>query len=319
MAQAAIAEARFFPVHLHKIPPHSILRFSLYVKADSAYLLFRDRDFEISADDIMRLAANGTDVLYVSDDEKGPYRQFIEDNIELILKSEETAVEEKADALYESAIGVVSDVFENPRSGETIKRSKAMVNHTVDFILSGPQAFVNLLKIRKHDFYTFAHSVNVCTFLVSLAHDLGITDQDTLKSIGEGGLLHDLGKSRIPAAIINKHGPLSPEEWDIIRKHPDYGVEIARQTRAIDDISITIIQQHHERLTGVGYPNGLAGDAMNVFARMASIVDVYDAITTNRPYSDAKNAFEAAQFLLASKEMFDSDILHLFIKMITIK
>jgi putative nucleotidyltransferase with HDIG domain len=227
-------------------------------------------------------------------------------------------MEKKAEVLYESAINVVEDVFDNPRSGETIKRSRELIGHSVDFILSGPKAYINLLKIRRHDYYTFTHSVNVCTFLISLAQSLGIDDRKTLFEIGEGGLLHDLGKSRIPSSIINKQGQLTSSEWEIMRQHPQLGVQIALETRDIAPISVTIIGQHHERRTGKGYPAGLKGMELDLYANMASIVDVYDAITTTRSYSQARSAIDAAKFLLSIREDFNEDILKRFIVILAV-
>lgn len=309
----------FMPVNLKKLPPHSVLSFDLYLRAEKKYILYRSRNIVFSMEDIQRLIENKIETLFIHYKDRKNFRTYLESNVETILKAENVPVEKKAEALYESAINVVEDVFQNPRSGESIKRSKEMVNHTVDFILSGPQAFVNLLKIREHDYYTYTHSVNVCTFLVSLAQFVGIGDAKTLKEIGEGGLLHDLGKSQIPLTLINKPGGLTGAEWEVMRRHPQFGVEIARQTRDISDVSVVIIGQHHEKLSGRGYPRGLAGSELNLFARMASIVDVYDAVTTNRSYSQARTPLEAAQLLLGKLDEFDEQIVMKFIKMITVK
>ncbi len=309
----------FSPINVHKLLPGAIIPFDLYLKIERNYVLFRHRDLPVPTEDLKRLLETSTDTVYIHNNDKKNFRAYLETNIDGVLQDDAVPVQRKAEVLYESAIHVVEDVFDNPRSGEVIQRSKQLIGHTVDFILSGPQAFVSLLKIREHDFYTFTHSVNVCTFLVSLAQNLGITDPDLLRSIGEGGLLHDLGKSRISATLINKRGPLTSSEWEEMKRHPAYGVEIAREAHHVSDTALTVIGQHHEKVSGKGYPGALAGKDLSVYARMASIVDVYDAVTTSRSYSVARTPMEGAQILLSKREDYDEQILRRFIQMIAVK
>ena len=312
-------EAYFTAIDIKKIKGNSMLNFDLYIKNDKNFILYKNRNLVLKFDELQRLYDKNLENFYIHNKDTKNFRSYLETNIGEMLESENIPVQKKAEVLFESAVNVVEDIFNNPRSGEAIQRSKEMVGHTVNFIVSAPNAFVNLMKIRRYDYYTFTHSVNVCTFLVSLAQKFNITDKQTLKEIGEGGLLHDLGKSMISSAIINKNGKLTKAEFDEIKNHPAYGVKIAKETRDITDVSLSIIGQHHEKVTGRGYPKGLQSSELNVYAKMASIVDVYDAITTNRSYSNAKSPMEAAQFLLSIKEEFDSKILMTFIKMLAVQ
>jgi putative nucleotidyltransferase with HDIG domain len=312
-------EFYFSPINIKKIHPNSMIKFDLYIKSAQRFVLYKNRQLVINQDDIDRLLGNSVDTLYIHNKDKKNFRSYLEDNIENLLQADNVSNQRKAEVLHESAINVVEDIFDNPRSGSAIQRSKEIIGHTVDFILASPQSFANLLKIRKHDFYTYTHSVNVCTFLVSLARELGISEKKDLKAVGEGGLLHDLGKSKVPSSIINKPGKLVKAEWEVMKMHPTYGVEIAKSTREIDEISLIIIGQHHEKPSGDGYPDGLTRDQLSVFAKMASVVDVYDAITTTRSYSSARSPMEAAQFLLEHKEEFDEKIILKFIRMLAVK
>lgn len=308
----------FSPIELNRLQINKIITFDLYLNVDDKYILYKNRDIRISADDLQRLIDHDKTVLYIHNNDKKNFRIYMENSLESILKSDLVPMGKKAEILYESAINVVEDVFANPRSGEIIQRSRQLINHSVDFILSDAKAYVNLLKIRRHDYYTFTHSVNVCTFLVSLAQNLGIDNKKTLLEIGEGGLLHDLGKSQIPSSIINKQGQLTSSEWHIMRQHPQLGLQLAKDTREMAQISLIIIGQHHERCSGKGYPDGLKGSELNLYANMASIVDVYDAITTNRSYSQAKTPVDAAKFLLSVREDFDEGILKRFISALAV-
>ncbi len=309
----------FFPISIQKLHPNSVISFDLYIKTHGKYVLYKNKNLVIDEGELKGLQEKTIDTLYAHNNDKKNFKTYQEGNIENFLNSENVPVKRKAEALYESAINVVEDVFTNPRSGEAVQRSREIVGHTVDFIVNAPRGFANLLKIRKHDFYTYTHSVNVCTFLISLAQEIGVQNRKMLFAIAEGGLLHDLGKSQVPSSVINKRGQLNKAEWEVMQKHPTFGVEIAKETRTMSPVSVTIIGQHHEKMNGKGYPGGLSGKELNQFANMASIVDVYDALTTNRSYSPARPPTVAAQILLSGKDEFNMNIVKTFLKMLAVK
>ena len=309
----------YMPVSLEKFRPDSIVNFNLYIKVKDNLVLYRDQNIMITANDIENLKANGVKFLYIKKEDRKKYRVYLEKNLDGILKNPEVDVSVKATYLYEAAVNVVEDIFEHPKRGEVVKRSKAVVNHTVDFILSGPDAFVNLLQIRAHDYYTFTHSVNVCTFAVALGNKIAAFDDKTLRELGVGALLHDLGKSMVDSKIINKPGKLTPAEWEEMKKHPEYGVMLAKESGLVSEQSMLIIGQHHEKYNGTGYPKGLKGRQISLFGRIGTIVDVFDAITTTRSYSKAKEPIEAAKFMLEHREGFDEKLLYAFIELITVK
>ncbi len=309
----------YIPVSLKKFRPDSLVNFNLYMKVKNRLVLYRDKNIVITGKDIENLKANGVESLYIKKEDRKKYREYLEKNLEGILKNPEVELSVKATYLYESAVNVVEDIFKHPKRGEIIKRSKKIVNHTVDFILSGPDAFVNLLQIRAHDYYTFTHSVNVCTFAIALGNKISAFDDKTLRELGVGALLHDLGKSMVDSKIINKPSKLTPAEWEEMKKHPKYGVMLAKESGLVSEQSMLIIGQHHEKYNGTGYPKGLKGKQISLFGRIGTIVDVFDAITTTRSYSKAKEPIEAAKFMLEHKEGFDEKLLFSFIELITVK
>jgi HD-GYP domain-containing protein (c-di-GMP phosphodiesterase class II) len=158
-----------------------------------------------------------------------------------------------------------------------------------------------------HDFYTYDHSVNVSMYAMSFAQKLFPQfDKKTLISIGLGGLLHDLGKMKIPTHIINKPSKLTDEEFAEIKKHPDLGMEVLNlvknQQGAETDWKIlsVIIQQHHENVNGTGYPSKLTGEQIHPSAKMLAIVDFFDAITTHRSYHEALKIPDALELMKKS-------------------
>ena len=200
----------------------------------------------------------------------------------------------RATQLRKQATGLVRTVMADVRLGNAvdIDRVQPMVEDITESILRNPGALVGLLRIKTKDDYTFLHSISVCALMVAFCRSRGM-DAATTHQAGLGGLLHDTGKALVPDAILNKPGPLSPQEFDIVKRHPRDGHAILLQTPEVGPIPLDITLHHHERRDGSGYPDGLAGDAIGELAQMAAIVDVYDALTSERSYHKAIPAADA--------------------------
>ena len=200
----------------------------------------------------------------------------------------------RATQLRKQASGLVRTVMADVRLGNAvdIDRVEPMVAEITESILRNPGALVGLLRIKTKDDYTFLHSISVCALMVAFCRSRGL-DAATTHQAGLGGLLHDTGKALVPDAILNKPGPLSPEEFALVKRHPRDGHAILLQTPEVGPIPLDITLHHHERRDGSGYPDGLAGDAIGELAQMAAIVDVYDALTSERSYHKAIPAADA--------------------------
>lgn len=200
----------------------------------------------------------------------------------------------RATQLRKQASGLVRTVMADVRLGNAvdIDRVEPMVADITESILRNPGALVGLLRIKTKDDYTFLHSISVCALMVAFCRSRGL-DAATTHQAGLGGLLHDTGKALVPDAILNKPGPLSPEEFALVKRHPRDGHAILLQTPEVGPIPLDITLHHHERRDGSGYPDGLAGDAIGELAQMAAIVDVYDALTSERSYHRAIPAADA--------------------------
>lgn len=189
-------------------------------------------------------------------------------------------------------------------------------NLIIENVLSNPKNLVNLKDLRIKDEYTFSHSVNVCTYSILLASKMGFP-YEKLKNIGAGCLLHDFGKVLIPKEIIDKPGRLTDEEYEEIKKHPLYGYESIKNEIDISPTTKVVVLMHHEKLNGTGYPQGFAGESIHESARICSICDVFDAMTSDRSYRQALSFAEAAGFLESSAGThFDKSLVELFLKCI---
>jgi putative nucleotidyltransferase with HDIG domain len=233
-----------------------------------------------------------------------------------------TLNEERARArrIQREASRIAAKVMEDARLGRQIEVDpvRVLIRETVASIVRNQDALIGLNRIRSVDHYTFEHSVNVSVLMIAFARAMGL-ESHVIEAIGLGALLHDVGKSQIPDAILNKPGRLTPSEFEVIRRHVEYGHEILAQTPGVPSIALDVVAEHHERLRGTGYPEGKAGDAISQFGKMAAIVDVYDALTTERVYHGAIAPHEALRKLLEwSPQDYDRALVQQFIRCVGI-
>ena len=209
----------------------------------------------------------------------------------------------------------LDDMFNDARMGRSIDVSgaKEVVSDMVDSIVRNPDAMQWLTNLRKRDEYTAIHSLNVCIFALTFSRYLGLNEEE-LNELGIGALLHDIGKMRVPLDILNKEGKLTPEEKDIVHQHAQYGYDILQKTPGLPASALDIVYCHHERKEGNGYPRSLKNDEIPLFAKIVSIVDVYDAITSDRVYHHGMNTLDALKNMFEWREHdLDSDLVERFI------
>ncbi len=251
--------------------------------------------------------------LFIAKEDQQKYYQYLESNFHNIISDTNLSSGEKTQIVHSAATNLVKDLFNDPRSGN-VKRAKKFAYNMVDYVLKDGKAAHSLLKIAVHEYYTYTHSVNVAAVGTLFAKSIGLKDDD-LRTLCSGILLHDVGKTRISTAILNKKGKLTKEEFEEIKKHPELGIEVLDETGDEFKEERIITLQHHENDDGSGYPYGLKKDEINLSGKIARIIDVYDALTTNRSYADAIRPFAA---LVEMKEKmsncFDEELLIEFIR-----
>jgi HD-GYP domain-containing protein (c-di-GMP phosphodiesterase class II) len=205
---------------------------------------------------------------------------------------------------------------------ETIAGCKDVVENMVDVLhgynVDSLQSLIGNLSF--HDFYTYDHSINVSMYCVLLYrfYKPSASRQEVVEA-GLGGLLHDIGKTRVPTQVINKPGKLDPDEWEEIKRHPDYGHEMLLDTNIKMPDSIDcecvkrIVFEHHENYDGTGYPNRVPGEKIHLLARITAIADFFDAVTTKRSYSEPLSVSDALTLMEKSKnKKIDPKLFDLF-------
>lgn len=226
----------------------------------------------------------------------------------------------RAAMICEKARGAVVSMFTEVRMGNAVNAESA--NHVVEEIYSSvlrnPGALISLARLKTVDDYTYMHSVAVCALMVSLGRRLGL-DSAMTREAGLAGLLHDLGKAMTPNHILNKPGKLTDEEFAIIKEHPVLGHRALLDSRSVGDIALDVCLHHHEKVDGSGYPHRLKSDEISLFAKMGAVCDVYDAITSTRPYKSGWHPAEAVRKMAEwSKGHFEERVFQGFVKSIGI-
>jgi len=220
----------------------------------------------------------------------------------------------------EAAKEHIDEVLEAISSGEAfdINQSRKVIQQCVNSILSNANALLWLSKIKDQDHYTAEHSMRVGILAMAFGRYIGLKDEN-LEVIGMCGMLHDVGKTKIPDEILNKPSRLTRIEYDIMKEHSKYGKELLDEIHGVDQIIKDTALYHHERIDGQGYPEQLNAAYLHKFIRMISIVDVYDAITSTRPYKEGAPAFDALKILFSEAgKHFDNELVEAFIQMIGI-
>jgi len=214
------------------------------------------------------------------------------------------------------AAGVVDGLLHDVRLGKQLDPAKArpLVKAMHASVLRNPGALISLCRIKAADTYTFQHSVSICALLVSFAQAQGM-DVASVEEAGLGGLLHDVGKMKIPNEILNKPGKLTEEEFDIMKSHASISRELLEGVPGVSSMVIQIAGEHHEKMGGGGYPRGIVGEEISQIGRMTAIVDVYDALTSNRVYHKGKEPTEVLKKLLEwSGPHLDGELVQQYIR-----
>jgi putative nucleotidyltransferase with HDIG domain len=210
-------------------------------------------------------------------------------------------------------------LFADVRLGNAIEPSVCapLVDDVMESINRHPDALLSLARLKTADEYTYMHSVAVCALMVALGRQLGLNDEQCHEA-GMAGMLHDLGKAAMPQDILNKPGKLTPEEFDIIKQHAMRGYEMLVAGADVSEGVLDVCRHHHERWDGTGYPDGLAGDKISLLARMGAVCDVYDAVTSDRPYKAGWDPAHSLSQMATWKGHFDTTVFQSFVKSVGI-
>lgn len=286
----------YVPVQLAGLGSGIARDIELFHRTGADYFLVKPKNTPTEAQALKRYAGNSP-YLYVAKKDQTAYFDEINKRVSAIVNDRTIPVRTKAAVLTDCAVSIIDDIFSDPSHPQHIDKAKSFTQDCVNFISQSRQAFLHLVELSGHDHYTYAHSIGVAAYAMVLAREMGIQDEQDVADVGLAGILHDVGKTMVDPAIINKKGPLNAEEWAIMKKHPQYGGEILRRHKALSPAIILAAEGHHENLDGSGYPRGLRAKEMDPLVRIVSLSDAFSALTTKRSYSPSRDSATAFQLM----------------------
>jgi HD-GYP domain-containing protein (c-di-GMP phosphodiesterase class II) len=211
-------------------------------------------------------------------------------------------VRARARESYDAGMGAMRDIESQAKLGRVIEvgRLQQVVESMLDNLLQDPAAVLGLTAIKGHDDYTLNHSINVCILSISLGTALGLTP-DELHSLGLAALLYDIGKVRVPEDVLLKCGPLTSEEWALVKQHSEEGADLLKRLQITDKMPMVVAYEHHQRHDLMGYPDSSGGE-QHLFSKIVAVCDAYDAMTTNRPFRREIRPDKALAVLMQGRE-----------------
>ena len=313
-AAGLCSQAGFLPVPLKCVPPESLADMEVYIVGGDSYSLYSADGFRFSDRDAQRLLGSGVEYVYIAVRDHQKYSRTIEECLVNIITDRRVISEKKAQILYATSTELANQILSTPPNALQIDRTANMSRATVQLILNDNDAFSQLFETFNHDFYTATHMVNVCGLAISLGQKMGLAEANVLQKIGTGAMLHDIGKQFIPPEILNAPGSLTHEQFDIVKNHVKLGYDHLLKVGNLSEEALAVVFEHHERMDGSGYPQGLKHDQISPLGRLAGIVDSFDAMISMRPYRDIRfSAADALQMIEdEAPEKFDLDIVRAF-------
>ncbi len=309
----------FFSVSPLMIFPNKLGKFKVFLKQGNSFVLYSSEDEKFTERHKQQLYETGIAEVYIQATEKNIYKRYVEDNLGDFLQDERVPVNERASVLYNTSVAVLEKTYNEKLPGsissEHLDRLSQLIRNSIEFMCR-KDSLKSIGEFISHDYHTYTHCVHVFMYGVSLLKYLGFNKED-LFEIGLGAMLHDIGKTRIPKDILAKPGKLTSTERVTINQHPVQGVALCSQL-TLRHSALNCILFHHERMDGKGYPSGMQGEEIPIPVRVITLCDVYDALTSNRPYAKAVNPYQALRIMRDDMEgAFDMELFKGFISMLS--
>lgn len=311
-----MTSSTFVQVEMELIRTFEALDFSLYMNSpDSGRVMIVPKGQAVDQDLKLRVSRKKADI-YILNQDKEKYRLHLEEGLRRLIQAERIDETKAASLAYDLSLQAVEAVFENPDK-KTIKRANGCFEATAELILTKERALFALLELTRNSRQLHVHSCNVAIFGLGLARNL-ISDgfKINIHRLSSALFFHDLGEISLDPDLIGKTGDLTAEEFQKIKEHPAIGRELLSEAGFLTKEAEAVVYQHHERLDGSGYPEGLKGNEIKIPARICAIADVYDNLTSDRISRHGENGRSAAFHMVQEMPgLLDTDLLRRFIEM----
>jgi HD-GYP domain-containing protein (c-di-GMP phosphodiesterase class II) len=297
------------PLSVFRIQRTAAIDLYCKLEGDAHPVLYRSPSIPLTDRDIEDLKKRGHRALYVANVDFNAFGNTLSESLQSTLDDSAIPAEEKFSFLQSATAAEVNAAFHAIKCERAVTLAQTLAKQISQLLAQNTIVPRKLFAMVRHDFYTFTHVTNVASFAALLAEKLGFVDPGDLEQITAGALLHDIGKRFIPSSLLGKKGMLSDIEWNMIKEHPQRGYEDLCEREDLSEGQLMMVYSHHECVDGGGYPVGMVGDEIHPWARLLAVVDVFDAITSHRPYRTPMKLAEGLEYLQRhAGTHFESDI-----------
>lgn len=280
---------------IDRILDNSSTDFDLFITLDQHFILYSGNGYKWNKDELNALLQAGHEALFIRNDDLSKAKMY-ETVSALPTIAKDLAPPERIQKIEQIGAQFIKCLHDGELTESTVNKASSIADTMVECVSEDTGCIKFLSGLADHDYYTYFHSIRVASYAVSIAINMGLTDKELLHNIALGGIFHDIGKKDIPLHILNKAGALTPSEWKLMRSHPEEGhTQIGESVLAL--VPREIILHHHEKRNGSGYPHGLDKGSLLQEVQIATLADIFDALTSSRSYQTRRTKYEALDFI----------------------
>lgn len=274
---------------------NSITDFDLFLNVKEHFILYSGNGYKWNRAELTELLRHGHESFYIRHDDLSKAKMY--HSITQLPQIEKMqAPQERIQSIEQIGAKFIQCLYEGELTTACVRKAETIAGSMVDCIAENPGCVAYLSGLAEHDYYTYFHSVRVSAYATAIAVTMGLKDPRLLASIALGGIFHDIGKKEVPLTVLNKAGALTDGEWKLVRNHPVAGHTMIGET-ILDHIPREIIVHHHEKRNGKGYPHGLDAGSLIAEVQIATLADIFDALTSSRSYQQQRSKFEGLDFI----------------------
>lgn len=293
--QGSLGKLSLVDFKVETLIDNSVTDFDVFIKIHKEIVLYGAAGYRWFRQEIMDLVRFGYSTLLVRREDEIKVRTYLQiAHLPQLQKNLEPP--DRIRAIDDVGTEFLKCIFEAPLIGAVIEKGKGLAGEITTCIQEDPGSVKFLNHLYEHDSYTYRHSIRVAMYAVAIAIGMGESSEQRLKEIALGGIFHDIGKREVSLDLLNKAGALNKSEWDVLRSHPKVGWLNVKDT-ILSHVPREIILHHHEKRNGTGYPDGLDRNSLMYEVQVATLADIFDALTSNRSYQTRRSHFEALSFI----------------------
>ncbi len=288
-------QSLYAPFTTDNIVDNSVTDFDLFLSLDGNIILYAGSGYKWLRDELEALLTNGySSFLVLKEDSKKAH--MYQELTKLPPLEKHLPPYERIKSLEQVGSQFIKCLYEGEITQSCVNRARDIAATLADCVSEDRTCIKAISGLADHDYYTYFHSIRVSTYTVAIALEMGLSDEQKIRELALGGIFHDIGKKDVGLDIVNKTGPLTEQEWEKMRSHPQYGINSVQES-ILPYVPKEIILHHHEKMDGSGYPHGLDKASLLPEVQIATLADIFDALTSSRSYQNKRSRFEALDFI----------------------